>query len=770
MIGGAGIYLRYYYQFKKYSNMKKETKSNQEIFEGMNKEEIKKLPFTDRIRITRNPITKIPKLVLGIEAYPAILKKGTVPITEKNAGLTFKKFLSEYKEVFEIESEDLKLISVKKINKRWYIKYGQYYKGIPIHNATVSLDSSEDGKVGTYAANYYPDINLPDQPNIPLEKATDIALKTYNKKELSKLDSKEGVLIIYPVKAEKHITFHLAWKFLVTGKEPNPEIEKYFIIDALDGKIILSYTARFPGDQVTGTVLGEIYPANPTDPLSTVPFKNEYVTIKDAGRTTTNGNGNFSKTVPWYWQLFNLLPGEAIFTLEGPYARVQTLAGADYTETRNCNVNNPCNHTWTDADRDHINVFYHMNLFHDWLEDELGYSWVNPSDGTSRFNARVNDPRNNAWAGDPMLFGTNNFARSSDVIYHECTHNILCHIYGDYIGWPNNYTEAYAMDEGFADYFASSFTNESRHGEGYTATPRNLDNNRQYTGKSSFNDEGHTGGTIIGGAAWELRQRLVDLYGAPGARIADQLILGAHQILSTFPRDYYFSDPHESNLLSSLYRAADIDNNLLNGFPYFNEIQQAFHEHALLQVVLVNRDSIDFSTNTLGTLTGGDLYYYGGKFWANNLNQKGVKDLGNIGAADLTTLNISKTGYTRFGVNAVSGHTYISKAQQGEFGSYIVFRVTDLSADNSSVTIQYYYRLSPEWFVANINSKEIHKLNCSWVSKIAHGNKFQFRSLEKVADLIENSGYNGCHYCQPRYDTDTLTFQKAKENLNEDLQ
>jgi hypothetical protein len=325
------------------------------------------------------------------------------------------------------------------------------------------------------------------------------------------------------------------------------------------------------------------------------------------------------------------------------------------------------------------------------------------------------------------------------------------------------------MDEGFADYFASSFTNESRHGEGYTATPRNLNNNEQYPGESSFNSEGHTGGLIIGGASWDFRQRLVNIYGAPGARIVDQLILEAHQILSTYPRDYYFSDPRESNLLSALYRAADTDNNLLNGFPYFNDIQHAFHAHALLQAVLDNRDSFDFSTNTLGTLTGGDLYYYKGKFWANNFNQRGVKDLGNIGNVDLATINISTTGYTRFGVNAVAGHTYISKAQKGEIGSYVVFRVTDISGDKSNATIEYFYRLSPFLYVANLNSKEIHKLDCRWVSLMATRNKSYCKSLRKVAALIEDSGYNGCHFCLPRYDTDTLSRQKVLENLNDDL-
>ncbi|MEN6395684.1 MAG: hypothetical protein ABFC78_04290 [Methanoregula sp.] len=274
---------------------------------------------------------------------------------------------------------------------------------------------------------------------------------------------------------------------------------------------------------------------------------------------------------------------------------------------------------------------------------------------------------------------------------------------------------------------------------------------------------------IIAGAAWDFRQRLVSNHGIPGARIADELILEAHQILSAYPRKYYFSDPHQSNLLTALYKAADIDNNLLNGFPYFNDIQQAFHAHALLQAILEDEDSFDFSTNIPGNVTGGDLYYYQGKFWANNLHQKGVVDLGNIGNADLAAVTIPDSGYTRYGVGAVAGHTYVSIAQEGETAGYIVFRVTALSADKSTVTLRYLYRFNPHWHVANLSSKEIHKLDCHWVSLMAADNKLFCKDLGEAAKLIKESGYNGCHYCLPRYDTDTLTIQQVLHNLDEDL-
>lgn len=748
--------------------MKKRKVGLNETFDGRKKLKKQKTKLGDKVRVSLNHLTKIPRRVVEIDEYPIELKKKSVPLTRQDVEINFKEFIGEHKDLFEVDHESLKVLSSKKINNRWYVKYGQVYKGIPVHNAMVGVDSSEDGKIDSYTADYYPGIKVASRPKVKLEAAAKVAIESYKTQERKKLKWKDETLIIYPEKVENKIKYHLAWKFQIVAEQPEPELEKYFIVSALDGTIITSYSARFPGAVVSGKVEGEIYPENPTDALSTEPFEHQHVEIMGVGNATTNSAGNFSKQI-WWWDFIFISVGTANFKLEGPYARVQDVDGSDFIETKTCNTNSPCNHTWTATDRDHINVFYHMNRFHDWLKNELGYSWINPWTGTSRFNARVNDPRNNAWAGDPMLFGTNNFARSSDVIYHECTHNILYQIYGDWIGFPSTRIEAYAMDEGFADYFGGSFTNESRHGEGYTNNPRNLDNNEQYPGKSAYNIEGHSGGEIIAGAAWDFRQRLVDIYGITGARIADQIILEAHQILSMSPRDYYFSDPHESNFLSAMYRAVDNDNNLLNGFPYFNDIQHAFHNHGLLQAVLENKDSFDFSTNTPGTLTGGDLYFSGGKFWANNSGQKGVKDLGDIGDADLTTVAIPTAGYTRFGVNAVVGRTYISKAQDGESGSYIVFRVNDISADKSTVTIEYFYRYSPYWYVANLSSHEIHKPGCIWVSKMSPANKWNFKSLEKVEDLIENNGYNGCHYCLPRYDTDTLSKQKVLANLSDDL-
>ncbi len=112
-------------------------------------------------------------------------------------------------------------------------------------------------------------------------------------------------------------------------------------------------------------------------------------------------------------------------------------------------------------------------------------------------------------------------------------------------------------------------------------------------------------------------------------------------------------------------------------------------------VTLYNEDSYDFSTNMRGHLSGGDFYFgdstVSGKFWANNLGQRGLQDLGDIGLLYFNEVSIPASGYYQFGVLAVVNHTYVSLAQEGEEGNHIIFRVCSLAYDNSYVIIDYFY-------------------------------------------------------------------------------
>lgn len=115
-------------------------------------------------------------------------------------------------------------------------------------------------------------------------------------------------------------------------------------------------------------------------------------------------------------------------------------------------------------------------------------------------------------------------------------------------------------------------------------------------------------------------------------------------------------------------------------------------------VTLNDKDSYDFSTRSRGQFAGGDLYFRSSpaKFLANNLKQRGVKDVtGELGDVNLPLhkVKIPTNGYTRFGVAVVTGHTYVSLAKQGEEGNYIVFRVKKITP--TSVDLDFLYSADP---------------------------------------------------------------------------
>ncbi len=640
--------------------------------------------------VTRLPEMKGPQRIVNMHVVVPDLRKGPMAFSIGNIDGAMKSFLRDNLDFFQVVPDNVRLVSAAQHGQIWRVLYQQQYNGLPVDGATVGFTITSEGEVSSYASSYVSDLKVPTEPRVTQARAVGIAKDTLGGDFAKAAVEKESKLLIYRIGKGRDATYYLAWKFLLSGKRPNPEKDTYFIVDAVSGRILRMYLARFPGANPHGKVRGEIYPVNPTSTVTTVAMPDQYVRIVGNGTATSNAQGGWSISLPWYLQF---LPACSVqYRLEGPYAHVMDNAGANFTHVQTCMMSSSCDFTWTATDRDHINVFYHLNWYHDWLVNHLSYNWVNPWDGSHQFNAEVNFSFNNSYAGDPMQFGADDFARSSDVIYHESTHNVLYGLYGDYVGWPNATSEAYAFDEGFADYFACSANDDAHFGEGYGDT-RTLDNTRLYSSKAAYNTEGHTGGTIIAGAAWDFRTRMIDLMGHDaGIAYADQVVFEALENMATFPRDYYFADPQESNFLTALYLALDDNNDLSDGFPHFYDVQRAFANHNLLQAELIDLNSYDVSMNSIGWVTGGDFYITGGSFWANNSNQRGVVDLGDIGTTSLDDASIPFTGYTRFGVASAVGHTYVSLAQHGEEGGYIVFKVTAMSADKKEITIQYRYR------------------------------------------------------------------------------
>jgi GxGYxYP putative glycoside hydrolase C-terminal domain/FlgD Ig-like domain/GxGYxYP_N second domain len=126
------------------------------------------------------------------------------------------------------------------------------------------------------------------------------------------------------------------------------------------------------------------------------------------------------------------------------------------------------------------------------------------------------------------------------------------------------------------------------------------------------------------------------------------------------------------------------------GLIYFGFVLPVFAQYSYPQITLKDGDSYDFSEGIFGQYTGGDFYFAQNKFWANNVGQRGITSLGDIGEVSLYNVEIPQQGFSRFGINAEKGHTYVSLARQGEEGNYIIFRIDNVNSDR--VILSYAYR------------------------------------------------------------------------------
>lgn len=537
------------------------------------------------LQIVWNKQGDVPSVINGISLAPQTAREEPV---QKDVLYIALSFINENRNLIQIPSQDVKMKNVWKFQNKWYVTLQTFYQGIPIYQGQVGFTLDEKGRILAYASNYNPKMELSIEPKISKEQAEKLAHR-YHKPRL-KLPAmhKEAYLIIYQEPGENEfMKYRLSWYVFLATKAGHPGVDRIFIIDAQTGQLIKDFYPH--PETITGTIQGEVYPVHSTDAVVTRAFEHEEVSVPGTS-ANTDAAGSYS-----------LNPNLGSFTLttrlEGPFVKVQSYnsaTGADQDIVHNANVTNPGTHNfnWTSAncapdDGDGLNVFWHANHLHDdYYQAVLGINWTNPATGGSQMTYSVNRGTiNNAYSGNPVLIYSDATARNCDVTYHETTHNVLNHMFGgSYIGWPNAYSEGYAFDEGFADYVACSFNNDSLYAENVHAT-RNCNNNDQYPG-ATYNIEGHTGGQLISGVAW-------DLWNKQGLshNVADVLLFAGLSQMATLPSAYYFSNPNHSNYLTSLLTADDDNNNVVDGTPNDREIFQAFRNHDLLPVDIFCKDS-----------------------------------------------------------------------------------------------------------------------------------------------------------------------------------
>lgn len=514
--------------------------------------------YGNKIKIKINKKTDSPHRIYNIDKN---LKSYGYNITRENIGKISKKLINDYKDLIKISFNKLKLNRADKSNDKWYINFQQYYKDIPIYNANIGYTINKDGYVVLFGSDAYPNVKIDTKSDLSSNEVLEIAIEDF--KLRNSIDSisviKNPELTIYPIEGEYNYNFILSYNLILDSLVPGVANSTGYFICADKGSIIKKYPNGLY-HSISGNVNINYWPEHHYDTPQTDIYKYGKVALYGNSGTTLWGTTYTSNLGYYQFSDLNFDVYLIIAPLLGSYVEI---LGLDVTHRYSMI---PGTHNWTWDLTDASNVYYHATTMHDYFK---GYPfYYNDMDFTMK--AYVNQGNKNGWAvgGNEIGFGTQDgqhFARSSDAIYHEYTHNTIYHLNGNKFIGETGGIEGYSIDEGIADYFACSKNNDHIMGESLITskppseggTPRDLSNSNQWDPSKGK----HWNGTVIGGACWDLRQAL-------GTTYVDKLVF-----------DALYMSPHADNFedfAENIAIADDDDQSLNNSVPHYYEIQEAF--------------------------------------------------------------------------------------------------------------------------------------------------------------------------------------------------
>lgn len=514
-------------------------------------------------RVSENVATGSPHRIYGVkENYKNNGFKSKMTNTDILA--LSQRIVHDFKPVLKINSEQVQIKNVIEHGGYYSVSLEQTYNKIPVWGSEMGYTMDKDGNLISLGADIYSDLNIPTKPQLSKNDAiarVNQKLAGSQAKIVNQCD-----LYIYPLNTGTKPEFVLAWRIEVVD---DIHFERYYcFINANTGETVAKVDMTRDAGFVACNLRYQYWPTNQNNPAQAAYLSNVQVDVVNTlgqyvSRPYTNAYGYFE--TPLIASSYYYVRG----TLKNSYAEIRdrNVLAIDYIyNTNNTSpsqlvmttyTTNPkyvIDQTWGACDGS--NLYHHINYIHDYYKGTLGYNYMDYSmiatyDAGSYTNGSAD--------GTNISFGAQNgqfWARSSDIIYHEYTHNVIYHIYGGWIG-NDSYSQGRAMDEGLADFFSCSVTEDQYQGEA-CGVNRNMDNNYVF----NPSQEAHWNGQVIGGACWDVRSAI-------GRSSAERLVLKALQI-SPFARN--FTD-FEENMLQA--------DNILNNGANRTAIMNAFSRHSI---------------------------------------------------------------------------------------------------------------------------------------------------------------------------------------------
>lgn len=463
--------------------------------------------------------------------------------------------LTDYFGLLKLTRDELSLHKVDSDGEWWFAQYKQAVNGVPVYGTEIGFTIDPRGNVVTLGSSIYPHIDISVTPTIVAEEATLLAKQSFGDDSASIVGSPE--LVILPEDDGQNFKYHLSWKVeLVSVRAIKHFI---YLIDAQNGSVLRELN-NMVDYTYYGTVTGSYWPVRATDQTVSAPFVTTSVELYDTrgalvNSTNTNSSGYYSMYVAAFAFYY------VHFPLQNSWIKVRDHSDGDKVITHTVgSVPAQVDYAWPASDG--TNVRRHADDIHTYYSGTFGYAGMNyQMAGYVNMGASINGLSD----GTDIFFGSQAgqpWARSSDVVYHEYTHNTIYHVYGGWIGDPNQPgLEGTAMDEGLSDYYACTINNDPHQGED-VGVDRDLDNSLRYSDREG---EAHYDGQIIGGACWDTRQ-------TTSTQAADNLVFRSLQIT---PHARTFRD-----FLSNMYTA---DNSNYGG-AYHAQILAAFARHGIVTI------------------------------------------------------------------------------------------------------------------------------------------------------------------------------------------
>jgi Zn-dependent metalloprotease len=434
-----------------------------------------------------------------------------------------REFLRHYGALFNVPLKksfiDMPLLSESSSEGGSHLVFGLRLQNVPVHGRQIDVHIGKDRRIHLVNGCFPTIESLTNDRQISFRDAEQAALRLLGAKGLRGEVTSEFVVL-----SEDRLAGRWAYLVEIPALEPLGDWE--ILIDAENGAEIsrINQMAFLSRNQPNGQ--GAVYLHHPL------------------------------KGIPVITYLFHLTTE----TLTGRFCAIVNSKGPTAVDPNNYHVYPP-----EDTHFDEVNVYFHVTRIHDFFK-ALGFGKMDfplkthVHYGTNFDNAFYSPQTNIIAFGDGNRL--NSLAREEAIIYHEYSHAVL-----DRVVKTAYKGESGAINEGQADYFASTLSNDPVMGEWAVAKMgkpwlRNLTDRLQYP--KDIQGQVHQDGRIWGCVLWDIRL-------ACGPQIADKLIHQSHHFLPS-------PNPTFLNGANAIFTA---DRNLFGGANK-NQLAEVFRRRGIV--------------------------------------------------------------------------------------------------------------------------------------------------------------------------------------------